>query len=184
MQLPRFISWPLGFIIICWAIWFSEHLLALDWSAYGILPREKSGLWGILFAPFLHGSFWHLMANTAPSAILMACILLFYPRIAVPVLVFIHLGTGLCVWLAARPAYHIGASGIIYGYASFLFFSGLFRREWKALFLAVMVFLGYGGLVLGVLPGQPHISWESHLLGAVTGAIGAYMFRNAGKIES
>jgi membrane associated rhomboid family serine protease len=181
-MLPQFIRIPFIFVAICWGVWLIETVLHLDLgSAYGILPRTTEGLWGILFSPFLHGGLWHLIANSLPVGVLMACILLFYERIAVPVMVFIQIGTGLCVWLAARPAYHIGASGIIYGYAAFLFFSGLFRQEWKALFIAVFVFFGYGGLVWGVLPSNPSISWESHLLGALTGAVGAYMFRNAGK---
>ncbi|SFC39741.1 Rhomboid family protein [Flexibacter flexilis DSM 6793] len=176
-NLPRFIRWPFIFLAICWGVWFFEAVTHIDLGVWGILPRHWSGLWGILFSPFLHGGLWHLVANTVPVAVLMFLILFFYPRLAPAALLFIHIGTGLCVWLAARPSYHIGASGVIYGYASFLFFSGIFRKSWRAALLSLLVFLLYGGMVAGVFPTDPHISWEAHLLGAFTGGVGAYIFR-------
>ena len=84
----------------------------------------------------------------------------------------------MLVWLFARNLFHIGSSGLIYGMASFLFFSGLVRREFKSTLVAVGVALAYGGLIWGVLPSIPGISWESHLFGAVVGAGSAFYFRD------
>lgn len=91
--------------------------------------------------------------------------------------VFIYLITGLLVWIFARPAYHIGASGIVYGFVSFLFFSGLFRKDNISIALSLIVTFLYGGLVWGIIPGLEGISWESHLFGGITGLIAAYLFR-------
>jgi membrane associated rhomboid family serine protease len=150
----------------------------LDLSTMGILPRVPSGLIGIVTAPLIHADFSHLISNTAPLFILGWIIFFFYPKISYLLLAFIYLLTGLLVWLLARQVYHIGASGIIYGFVSFLFFSGIFRRDNKSIALALVVTFFYGGLVWGVLPGMKGVSWESHLFGAITGFAGAYLFRN------
>jgi membrane associated rhomboid family serine protease len=138
---------------------------------------HTDGLIGILFAPFLHGDYNHLMSNTVPFLVLCTAILFFYSRISALVILLIWAGTGMGVWLLARGSYHIGASGVVYGFASFLFFSGVFRRDFKALGIALAVAVLYGGLVYGVLPIYPGVSWESHLIGAIMGGLVAYGFR-------
>jgi membrane associated rhomboid family serine protease len=143
----------------------------------GILPRNISGLIGILTSPFIHGGFSHLISNTAPLVLTGLGIFYFYPKSAYKVFVIVYLGTGILVWLLARGVYHIGASGIIYGFVSFLFFSGIFRKDSRSIALALVVIFLYGGLIWGVLPVEKGVSWESHLFGAVVGAISAFIFR-------
>ncbi|HDZ58524.1 MAG TPA: rhomboid family intramembrane serine protease, partial [Ignavibacteriales bacterium] len=112
-----------------------------------------------------------------PLLILGWTIFFFYPKVSYRAFIMIYILTDFLVWLFARQVYHIGASGIVYGFVSFLFFSGIFRRDNKSVALALLVTFLYGGLVWGVLPGQEGISWESHLFGAIVGLITAFIFR-------
>lgn len=160
---------PFLFIALLWLVYFAEIAFNTDWSAWGINPREPSGLIGIIFTPFLHGSLSHLLSNSIPLLLLGAAMIYFYRDVAYKVFVWIWLIDGLGVWLLGRSAYHIGASGLVYGMASFLFFSGIMRknRQLSALSLAI-VFL-YGGLIWGMFPYVPDISWEAHLFGFLAG---------------
>ncbi|MBT8380451.1 MAG: rhomboid family intramembrane serine protease [Ignavibacteria bacterium] len=144
----------------------------------GLLPRNLAGLLGIVTAPLIHGDFSHLISNTFPLIVLGWIILFFYPRISFFLFVFIYLLTGILVWIFARQVYHIGASGIVYGFVSFLFFSGLFRKDNTSIVLALIITFLYGGIIWGMLPGLKGISWESHSLGAFTGLLAAFIFRN------
>ncbi len=177
MSLYKSFKYTFGITAIFWLIKGFESLTRISLGHFGIYPRHQDGLIGILLAPFLHGDFDHLLSNTIPFLVLGTAILFFYKRIAIPVIALLWLGTGLGVWLVARGSYHIGASGVVYGFASFLFFSGVFRRNFKALGIAVTVVVLYGGLVYGVLPIYPGVSWESHLIGAIMGGLIAYGFR-------
>jgi membrane associated rhomboid family serine protease len=94
---------------------------------------------------------------------------LFYPLIASRVFLSCYFITGILVWCFARPTFHIGASGLIYGLASFLMFYGLFRKDFKSLLISIIIVLLYGSIFYGVLPSQPNVSWESHLMGALVG---------------
>jgi len=143
----------------------------------GLIPRIPIGLLGIITAPLIHADFSHLISNTVPLIILGWIIFSFYRRVAFISFIFIYLLTGMLVWIFARQVYHIGASGIVYGYVSFLFFSGIFRRDNISITLALVITFLYGGLVWGILPGMKGISWESHLFGGISGLIAAYMFR-------
>jgi len=143
----------------------------------GILPRDGFGLMGIITAPLIHGDFSHLISNTFPIIVLGWIVFFFYPKISFFLFTFVYIITGLLVWLLAREVYHIGASGLVYGFVSFLFFSGIFRRDNKSVALALIITFLYGGLVWGVLPGMKGISWESHLFGAIAGLVAAYIFR-------
>ncbi|NJO03374.1 MAG: rhomboid family intramembrane serine protease [Bacteroidia bacterium] len=160
-----------------WLIKILETLLEVNLAAYGLFPRQVSGLLGIVTAPFLHGDYLHLISNTLPVFLLSTFSFYAYPRVAVPLTVWLFLATGLWTWSFARDAYHIGASGLVYGYASFLFFSGWFRREREAQALSLVVVFLYSGLLLGLVPADNHISWESHLSGSVAGLGFAYFFR-------
>jgi membrane associated rhomboid family serine protease len=104
----------------------------------------------------------------------------FYRPIAFSVFFWIYVMTGVWLWAAGREAYHIGASGLIYGFSSFLFFSGIFRKERTLMVLSLLVTFLYGGLVWGILPLSPQISWEAHLLGSLAGFITAFYFRKEG----
>ncbi|MDH3269179.1 MAG: rhomboid family intramembrane serine protease [Ignavibacteria bacterium] len=143
----------------------------------GLLPRNFIGLLGIVTSPLIHADFSHLISNTIPLTILGVIIFSFYPKVSYILFIFIYILTGLLVWMFARQVYHIGASGLVYGFVSFLFFSGIFRRDNKSIALALVITFLYGGLVWGMIPGLKGISWESHLFGAITGLLAAYMFR-------
>jgi membrane associated rhomboid family serine protease len=186
-RLRRAISWPIYLLILIWIIFIFDYYTGGDWFIYGIAPRKTFALRGIFTAPFLHGSWAHLLSNTPPFFVLMAMILYFYPRVAVPVLLLIYLGTGLMMWLFADPEaflslgrvnYHIGASGVVYGMAAFLATNGIVRRNVRAIAIALVIVFYYGGLIWGVLPIKEGVSWEGHLLGAVVGIFAAYWFRH------
>ena len=144
---------------------------------FGIYPRTMSGLIGIFTGPLIHKNINHLISNSLPLLILGIIMFNFYRKIAFEIFIWIYLLSGLCVWIIAQDAYHIGASGLIYGFASFIFFSGLFRREFKALILAVLIALVYGGIIWGIFPGQASISWQAHFFGALVGSLCSYFYR-------
>ena len=168
---------PLTFPLFLWVIYLVTYLLDIPTYKLGILPRNFSGLVGIFTSPLIHGGFSHLISNTAPLIVMGLGIYYFYPKVAYRVFTIIYLGTGILVWVFAREVYHIGASGIIYGFVSFLFFSGIFRKDNRSIALALIVIFLYGGLIWGVLPVVEGVSWESHLCGAIVGIISAFIFR-------
>ena len=171
---------PLTFPVILWMVYFISLSLNLDLSRMGILPRDMFGILGIISGPIVHANFSHLLSNTIPLIILGWAIFFFYSKVSFKTFILIYVLTGLLVWLFAREVYHIGASGIVYGIVSFLFFSGIFRRDNKSISIALIVTFLYGGIVWGILPGRKGISWESHLFGGIAGIITAFIFR---KIE-
>ena len=168
---------PLTFPLIMWVVFLGEQFFNLNLDRMGILPRSISGIPGIITGPVIHANYAHIVSNTIPLLILGWTIFFFYPKVSYRAFIMIYILTDLLVWLFARQVYHIGASGIVYGFVSFLFFSGIFRRDNKSVALALLVTFLYGGLVWGVLPGQEGISWESHLFGAIVGLITAFIFR-------
>jgi membrane associated rhomboid family serine protease len=172
--------YPFLFVSLLWAIRIFESLTGIDLSHYGILPWTYKGLLGIFFSPLIHGNMEHLMANTLPLLILGIIIMYFYRRIAFEVFFWVYLMTGVWVWLSANTqGYHIGASGLVYGFLSFLFFSGVFRKDSRSIALAILVTSVYGGLIWGIFPSPSGISWESHFFGALSGAICAYHYRKS-----
>ncbi|MEL6969645.1 MAG: rhomboid family intramembrane serine protease [Bacteroidota bacterium] len=186
-RFKRALIWPLALLTIIWLVFVLEQLTGSQWFVYGIAPRKTFALRGIFTTPFLHGSWAHLLSNTPPFLVLMAMILFFYPRVATSVLLMIYFGTGVTMWLFADPEsiltafgrtnYHIGASGVVYGMASFLAFTGFFRRNIRAIAISLVIVFYYGGMIWGVLPVQEGVSWEGHLLGALVGIFAAYWFR-------
>jgi membrane associated rhomboid family serine protease len=157
------------FVLIMWFVFLAEFLFGTSFSWLGINPREFSGLVGIVFSPFLHGDLNHILSNTAPMLILGFLTYLFYRPVFFRVYLYGALITGFWVWVAARPSYHIGASGLIYCLASFLFFSGLFRKSYRLMAVSLLVVFAYGGLIWGIFPFDWTVSWESHLLGGIAG---------------
>lgn len=168
-----------GFLL---AMWFMELVDQLFFrgglDALGIRPRSMSGLRGILLAPFLHGGFGHLIANTVPFLVLGWFVMLqgmevFWRVTAVTLLI-----SGLGIWLfgGARTV-HIGASGLIFGYFGYLLLRGYFERSPRAIAWAVIAVALYGGMVWGILPLHVGISWQAHLFGLVGGGVAAYTGR-------
>lgn len=172
--------YPALFVALLWIIKLYELLTGNSLSHYGLLPRTAEGLLGIFTSPLLHADTTHLLANTLPLLILGAITFFFYRPIAFQLFFWIYLSTGIWVWTAARSSYHIGASGIIYGFESFLFFSGVFRKNPQLLALSLFVVFLYGSTIWGILPAQQGVSWESHAMGALAGLIIAYNFRKEG----
>lgn len=182
-KLQRSIYYPLYFLLALWLIQVFTVSQQLDLVRFGVLPRTLSGLIGIITAPFIHGDYSHLFSNTIPLLILGFSILYFYPVSSYRVILLVYALTGIFVWLFAREASHIGASGLIYGFVAFLFFSGIIRRDNKSIGLALIVTFLYGSLIWGVLPGVKDVSWESHLFGGISGIIAAIVFRKTDPVK-
>lgn len=174
---------PLIFVGILWLVKLTENLLNLDFTTFGILPLHPEGLPGIIFSPFIHGSYEHLMSNSIPFLILTFALLYFYRRLAYRIFFLIYILSGICVWLGGRESWHIGASGIVYGLASFLFFSGVFRKDANLLTIGIIVVFLYGSMFWGILPIKPEISWESHLWGSASGLMLAFYYRHQGPVR-
>jgi membrane associated rhomboid family serine protease len=174
---------PLAIVIVFWLVKLIENYWKLDFTFYGILPLHMEGLPGILFSPFIHSSYDHLYSNSIPFLILGFALLYFYRNLAYRIFFLIYFLSGLCVWLGGRESWHIGASGIVYGLASFLFFSGVFRRDTNLLTIGIIVVFLYGSMFWGIFPIKPEISWESHLWGAVSGLVMAYYYRHQGPVR-
>jgi membrane associated rhomboid family serine protease len=161
---------PLRIVFLMWLLFTLEAYYGWPLSAFGIVPRTWPGLVGIVMSPLLHGNIFHLISNTVPLLFLGSVLYFFYPRLAPTVFFRAYFWTNLLVWLFARPhSIHIGASGIVYALAFFLIFFGIFYRDFRSLIITVVVFLLYGGVFYGILPGDPHVSWESHFAGALVG---------------
>jgi membrane associated rhomboid family serine protease len=165
------------FIFLLWLIKIFEAYTGFDLTGLGIYPRKASGLIGVLTSPLIHADFSHLVSNTITLFVLMFILFYTYRKSAIRVFFIVYIFSGLTVWLLARPAYHIGASGLVYGLLSFLFFIGVLRKDTRSIALSLLITFFYGGLVWGVLPMDPKVSFESHLLGAIAGAVCAIIFR-------
>ena len=165
----------IAIIAVLWLVEIVDVLL-LDHALerQGIQPRDLSGLDGILLAPFLHDDFAHLISNTIPLAVLSALVLLRGVPRWLQVTAIVVIAGGAATWLLARSANHIGASGVVFGYLGFLLAAGFFERSALAIALGAVTGLAYGGLLWGVLPSHPGISWESHLFGLLAGGLAAW----------
>ncbi|MCX8677277.1 MULTISPECIES: rhomboid family intramembrane serine protease [unclassified Apibacter] len=186
---------PIVLVGAIWLVFLLQNLLVFK-ECYGIIPLKLKGLRGVLLAPLFHGNLTHILSNTIPLFVLTFFTFQFYEKLAYFVLLNGWIISGFVVWLlpnfsllnSSVLSCHIGASGIIYVLASFLFFSGIFRHEKTLLAVSLIVVFLYGSLVWGIFPREllgiyddRPISWESHLSGAVTGFILAYMLRRIGK---
>lgn len=167
-------------VLVFWIVKIYEVVFDWNTSFLALRPRSVAGLPGILMEPLLHGDFNHLISNSVPFFLLMMATLYFYRGIGFRVLGWIWLITGVLVWLFARPHLHIGASGVVYGLASFLALSGLLRNDTRLMAISLLVVFLYGGMVWGVLPLFQHVSWESHLAGALAGVFCAIKYRHEG----
>ncbi len=166
---------------VFWVIFLMEWMWEQNWSHWVGYPRSKEGIIGIFLSAWLHGDWLHLGSNTVAFIMLGTGLFVLYPALSEKVLWINLFLTGIGVWLFARSAYHIGASGWVYSLASFLFFSGVFRRDRRSLLISLTIIFVYAGMLETVFPSEKatleHISWESHLIGGVVGAFMAFSFR-------
>jgi membrane associated rhomboid family serine protease len=169
---------PAFLLLLIWAVYLLDQGLGWESARHGLEPRTASGLPGILLAPFLHADLQHLIGNSVPLLVLGTALIYFFPTIALRVTAIAWLATGSGVWLAARPSVHIGASGLVYALAAFLFLSGLLRRQRSQMGLSLLIVFLYGGMFWGIFPIVPRMSWESHLWGGVVGLLLAWAFRS------
>jgi len=143
---------------------------------YGVWPRTADGFRQILFMPFLHGGFLHLMGNTIPFFVLGMLIIIRSVRDFVFVSVLTTISSGIGAWSFGAPnSVHIGASGVIFGYLGYLLLRGFFERSLMAVGLGAIVFFFYGSILIGVLPLQEGVSWQGHLFGLIGGVMAAYL---------
>ena len=167
-----------AFVALLWLIQLSNWALDLGPGNLGVRPRELAGLPGILVAPLIHGGFEHLLANTPPVLVLGTTMLYLYPQSIPKVLPAVYLGPGIAVWLSGgQGSIHIGASGIVYGLASYILVAGIIRRDRRAIAAALLVCFMYGALIWGVFPIQRGVSWETHLAAAIIGVLLAIALR-------
>ncbi len=176
-QALQFSLFFVGLLCLTFAIdvFLRSHSPPYVLSSFGILPRTARGLIGILFSPLLHGNLAHLLANSLPLLILLT--LLFWDRKYHPgtTLTIIWIVSGLGTWVIGRnesggqPVIHIGASSLIYGIVAYLIASAFWMQRWRSAFIALLVFLLYGGIFFGALPQQGQVSWEGHLAGMIAG---------------
>lgn len=173
---------PLFLIFILYMIEVLEVGMKWDFTTLGVYPRTLKGVFGIFAHPFIHSSFNHLFSNTIPLFFLGWCLYFFYRDIASLILFLVWIIGGVLTFLIGKPGWHIGASGIIYGLAFFLFFSGILRKHIPLIAISLLVTFLYGGLFWNMFPffAKPTTSWEGHLSGAVAGVLCAYAFRMYG----
>ena len=168
---------PLFGAILMWVIHLISFVGGYDLFYLGVLPKNFSGLIGVITAPFIHGDFQHLTSNTLPFIFLSWMITYFYKDIAIKSILMIYILTGLAVWGFAREVYHIGASGVVYGLVAFVFWSGVFVKDIRSIVLSMIVTVLYSGMFFGIVPNQEGISWESHLYGALVGIFVAFVMK-------
>lgn len=164
---------------IMWLLEILDAILPGDLDQYGIESRDTDGLTGVIAAPFLHADFAHLMANTVPMLILGGLVAWrYYERFWV-ITGTIVVGSGLGVWLIGPGnAVTVGASGVVFGYLTFLISAGVFTRHWLDVLVGLGVLFVYGGLLFGALPFgvAAGVSWQAHLMGALFGVLAAFWF--------
>lgn len=165
-----------SFVVLLYVIEIVDTVASGRLDQYGVHPREIGGLDGIAFAPLLHGGWGHLIGNTVPLLVLGFLLALSGIRTWLQVTAIVWVVGGVGVWLlGGADTNHIGASGVVFGWLAYLIVRGVFNRSLSQIAMGVVVFLVYGGVLWGVIPGRPGVSWESHLFGALAGALAAWL---------
>lgn len=171
-----FLILPLIFCAMIIITFTAEHAFDCVFFRLGIYPRHLSGLIGVIFSPLIHGDLEHLLSNLSALPVLTGMLTLVYRQNYFKIFSVLYLSTGILVWLFARESYHIGASGMIYALASFLFFGGIIAGDKGSAAISMLTIMLYGSMIWGIFPLEEHVSWESHALGAVAGFFAAFVF--------
>ncbi|WP_462319130.1 rhomboid family intramembrane serine protease [Marinilabilia sp.] len=173
---------PLFLLLLMFSVHLVQELENVHWFFLGVKPLSLQGLPGIITAPFIHADWGHLGANAGPFLILTSVLFYVYRDIALKVFIWIYILAGIWLWFGARDAWHVGASGLVYGMAAFLFVSGIIRNYVPLIALSMLVVFLYGGLFWGLFPVEwlVEYSWEAHLWGALAGLVVAVVFRKEG----
>lgn len=174
------------FVSLFWLVFLLNNtgLFGTDFSQFGILPREISGLKGIFFTPFLHSSYSHILSNTLPILLLIWFLFYFYSKIAFSTFISLWILSGFFTWIIGRGNYHVGASGLVFALTFFLFFRGVFGNSIQLISVSLLVAFLYGSTIWSIFPitelVDESISWEGHFAGALSGLIAAIVLRNKG----
>jgi membrane associated rhomboid family serine protease len=184
-ELKKIVLLPTLLVGLCWGVFSINYFFKLDLFQFGISPRKINGLIGILVAPILHVEFNHILNNTLPLFVLSTMLFYFYKPIAWPVFFWIYVISGIWLWVGGGnndviPFYHFGASILIYGFSTFLFFSGVFRKQKQLMVVSSIVVFLYGSITWGIFPVDESVSWEGHLFGALSGVLVAYFYKKDG----
>ena len=171
---------PFLFLLVCWMVFGFESYFHENLANYGVQPRSIKGLRGVVFMPFLHGDLSHLLNNSFAFGVLATMLFFFYKEIAFTVFAWVFFMSGVWTWSLANTGTHIGASAVIYGLFSFLALSGVLRGNKNLLALTFLVIVSHQGMVWGVLPSKPGISWQGHFSGLLAGIVLAIYFRKQG----
>jgi membrane associated rhomboid family serine protease len=168
------------FIGILSLIKYYEVSQQVSFSTYGVFPRSLDAITGILTFPLIHKDYDHLFSNAVPLFVLMGMLNYFYKDMAGKVFFFLWLIGGVWLWIGGRPSFHIGASGLVYGLASFIFFSGIWRKWRSMLAVSMIVVFLYGSMIWGIFPWFKETSWEGHLFGGLAGLLLSWLYRKEG----
>ncbi len=168
-------------LAVIWGVEAVNLILGHGFASWGILPRNLSGLIGIPLAPFIHANLWHAVSNTVPLIVLGGLTLTAGRGRFWEATILIVLLSGALVWIFARGAYHIGASGLVFGYFGILLARAVFERSIVSFAIAAITVALYGGLIWGVLPSRSYISFEAHLFGLIAGVAVAWLERRFGE---
>ncbi|MFW5793302.1 MAG: rhomboid family intramembrane serine protease [Bacteroidota bacterium] len=172
--------YPLIFVFIVWTIKIVEIIFGISFSTLGVFPQTLEGLRGIIFSPLIHGDLSHLISNSIPILVLGSMLYYFYKQVAFKVFFLGWFMMGIWLWIIGRDSYHIGASGLIYCMASFLFVSGIIRKHKRLMAVSLIVIFLYGSIIWGIFPLAEKMSWEGHLSGLAAGIVLAIFYRKQG----
>ena len=173
------IGYPIAFVLLIWIVFWVEIRFGYRFNTLGVFPRTVSGLRGVVFSPFIHGSLEHLYHNSTPLLVLSTALFYFYRPIAWKVILLGILFSGLFTWGIGSAGYHIGASGLIYVLMSFMLFKGIFSKHYRLTALSFLVIFLYGSMLWYVFPIKENMSWEGHLSGLLVGFIFALVFKTS-----
>jgi membrane associated rhomboid family serine protease len=179
-EILSILALPFMFLLIMWLVKLIELQFDLSFIKFGVSPQSLKGLKGVLFSPFIHKNLTHLFNNSYPILILGGLLFSVYRKIALQIFVWLFFISGFWLWIIGRPSFHIGASGIIYALASFLFISGIIRKNPRLAAVSLVIIFLYGSMIWGILPTKESISWEGHLSGFAAGILVAIFYRNEG----